>query len=137
MYTWKSVGRPNNPAVTAGLPKSTKELAVLAGTGTRTVEQAKTVITEATPEVKATVKAGTISLKNGAAIATGNAAKPSKPKAKPEAPPPAVAPDPHQQLQPGKPRDGARMVDAPGTVANQSELHLQGLSMGLNGKASA
>ena len=61
--------RPNKSAVTAGLLKTTREIADIAGVGTRTIEQAKAVHAGAVPAVQDAVKAGTVSLETAAAVA--------------------------------------------------------------------
>lgn len=66
VYQWKPAHRPSNSAPGADLSKSTKQLAEIAGVGTRTIEQAKTVEAKATPEVKAAVKSGAMSVKKAA-----------------------------------------------------------------------
>jgi ParB-like chromosome segregation protein Spo0J len=65
VYGWRSVGRPN-VAPGATLTKTNAELAELAGTSVRTIRQAKTVESKATPEVKEAVKAGVMSVKKAA-----------------------------------------------------------------------
>lgn len=67
VYQWKPAGRPNNSAPGAGF--STARLAEIAGVGSRTMEQAKTVEAKGTPKVKEAVKAGEISVKKAAEIA--------------------------------------------------------------------
>lgn len=71
VYQWRpGAGRPQkNSAPGAGLSKTTAEMAAVAGVGTRTMEQAKTVEAKAEPKVKEAVKAGEISVKRGAEIA--------------------------------------------------------------------
>lgn len=71
VYQWRpGAGRPEkNPAPGAELPKTTAEMAVIAGVGARTMERAKTVEAKAAPKVKEAVKAGTISVKKAAEIA--------------------------------------------------------------------
>jgi hypothetical protein len=68
--------------------KSTKELAEIAGVGVKTIERAKSVLAEATPEVQEAVKAGKIGLVKAAAIAKlpqeQQAAAIAKPLPKPE-----------------------------------------------------
>lgn len=78
IYSWKPSGQPKNPAPGAALSKTTAELAEMAGTSERTIRQAKVVETKATPEVKAAVRAGTMSVKS-AAETTKPAAAPAKP----------------------------------------------------------
>lgn len=71
VYKWRpGAGRPEkNSAPGAGLIKTTAEMAALAGVGTRTMEQAKTVEAKGTDKVKEAVKAGQISVKKAAEIA--------------------------------------------------------------------
>jgi ParB-like chromosome segregation protein Spo0J len=71
LYAWVPVGKPgkSNSAVTAGLPKTTKELAAIAGVGTRTIEQAKAVHAGGTQAVQDAVKTGAVSVETGAAVA--------------------------------------------------------------------
>ncbi|HUD32037.1 MAG TPA: ParB N-terminal domain-containing protein [Variovorax sp.] len=66
VYQWKPAHRPSNSAPGAELSKSTKQLAEIAGVGTRTIEQAKAVESKATPEVKAAVRSGAMSVKKAA-----------------------------------------------------------------------
>jgi len=61
--------RPNMPAVTAELAKTTKELAAIAGVGTRTIEQAKAVHAGAVQEVQDAVKVGAVTVETAAAVA--------------------------------------------------------------------
>ncbi len=61
--------RPNRPAMTAELPKTTKELAAIAGVGTRTIEQAKAVHAGAVQEVQDAVKVGAVTVETAAAVA--------------------------------------------------------------------
>ncbi len=61
--------RPNKSAPGADLLKSTKELAVMAGVGERTIEQAKAVHVGAVPAVQDAVKTGAVSVKVAAAVA--------------------------------------------------------------------
>jgi hypothetical protein len=70
VYSWRPVGanQHGGSALSADPSKSTSELAAIAGVGTRTIEQAKAVIS-ATREVQAAVKAGEIGLPKAAAIA--------------------------------------------------------------------
>ena len=63
--SWRKVGRPqNNPAIVAEL--TTKELAKQAGTGTRTIERAKTV---AETDLADKVRDGELSIQKAAEIA--------------------------------------------------------------------
>lgn len=68
VYAWHPANRPNKSAVPAELPKSTKELAAIAGVGTRSIEQAKAIQKNASPEVKDAVKDGKIGLEKAVAI---------------------------------------------------------------------
>ena len=79
IYSWKPSGQPKNPAPGAALSKTTAELAEMAGTSERTIRQAKVVEAKATPEVKAAVRAGTMSVKS-AAETTKPAPESPKPK---------------------------------------------------------
>jgi hypothetical protein len=71
VYQWRpGAGRPQkNSAPGAGFPKTTAEMAEIAGVGTRTMEHAKTVEAKATPKVKQAVKDGELSVKKAAEIA--------------------------------------------------------------------
>ena len=59
--------RPNKPELTAEVSKTTKELAVIAGVGTRTIEQAKAVHAGAVQEVQDAVKVGAVTVETAAA----------------------------------------------------------------------
>lgn len=86
---WAPEGKPVNSAPGAELRTTTAQMAAQAGVGTRTVEQAKKVITEASPEVKAAVKSGKVSVKQAAEALKKQPAKqktkPAKNKAEPSA----------------------------------------------------
>ena len=69
VYRWVPAHRPNNSAVTAGLLKTTKELADIAGVGTRTIEQAKAVQSGGVQAVQDAVKTGAVSVETAAAVA--------------------------------------------------------------------
>lgn len=71
VYAWKPVGanQHGGSAVPAEAPKTTKELAALAGVGVRSIEQAKAVHSKAVPEVIAAAKQGVIGTEKAAAIA--------------------------------------------------------------------
>ena len=69
IYQWRPAHRPDNSALSAGLSKSSKQLAEISGVGVRTIEQAKAVQTHAVPEVQAAVKNGEVGLPKAAAIA--------------------------------------------------------------------
>jgi len=75
IYSWRPVGKPvSNSTPGVELGKTTAELAVIAGVHANTITQAKAVQANATPEVKAAVKAGTMSVKKAA-----ETTKPAKP----------------------------------------------------------
>jgi len=71
VYQWKPRGANQHGASAPGADpaKTTAQMAEIAGVGTRTMEQAKTVQAKATPKVKEAVKAGEISVKKAAEIA--------------------------------------------------------------------
>lgn len=71
IYAWHPIGKPaaSNSAVTAELPKTTKQLAAIAGVGTRTIEQAKAVHAGAVQAVQDAVKTGAVSVETAAAVA--------------------------------------------------------------------
>ena len=69
VYKWNSVGRPNNSALSAELNKTTSELAEISGASKRTIEQAKSILKNASEEVKEAVKSGKIGLSKAQAIA--------------------------------------------------------------------
>lgn len=62
VYEWLPANRPNKSALNAELSKTTAELAEISGTSKRTIEQAKSVLKNASPEVKDAVKSGKIGL---------------------------------------------------------------------------
>ena len=62
VYDWFPANRPNKSALNAELSKTTAELAEISGTSKRTIEQAKSVLKNASPEVKDAVKSGKIGL---------------------------------------------------------------------------
>ena len=68
IYQWRPHGGDQS-AVTADCSKTTAELAVIAGVGTRTIERAKAVQAHAAPEVVDAVKRGDVGLTKAAAIA--------------------------------------------------------------------
>lgn len=78
VHKWKPTGRPpekKNSAANAEFhekpaTKTTKELAQIAGVGTRTMESAKVVVKNAAPEVKEAVREGKLSVGKAAVIAT-------------------------------------------------------------------
>jgi len=71
VYAWKPVGanQHGGSAGPADPPKTTKELAAIAGVGVRSIEQAKAIQTKAVPEVLEAVKRGDIGGEKAAAIA--------------------------------------------------------------------
>lgn len=80
VYEWRGPGRiAHNSALSAELqpgaalsaeaPKTSRELAEIAGVGVRSIEQARVVETRAAPEVKEAVKAGDMGLAKASAIA--------------------------------------------------------------------
>ncbi len=75
---WAPARRPNKSAPGAELPKTAKQLATMAGTGTRTIEQAKTAHKAGLGDA---VKEGAVTAKEAASMARGTV--PAKPKAKP------------------------------------------------------
>ena len=74
LWEWAPVGKPNS-AATAELATAA-QMAASAGVSVRTIQDAKAVAAKATPEVKAAVKAGTMSVEK--ATATTKPAKPAK-----------------------------------------------------------
>ena len=88
IYAWKPVGKPHsNSTPGVELAKTTAELADIADVHPNTITQAKAVQAKATPEVKAAVRAGTMSVKKAA-----ETTKPAKKAAKPAKPALAVVP---------------------------------------------
>jgi hypothetical protein len=71
VYQWKPRGANQHGGSAPGADpaKTTAQMAGIAGVGTRTMEQAKTVESKAAPKVKEAVKSGEISVKRGAEIA--------------------------------------------------------------------
>lgn len=69
VYQWAPSHRPNKSAATAGLSKTTKELAAIAGVGTRTIEHAKAVHAGAIQAVQDAVKTGSVTVETAAAVA--------------------------------------------------------------------
>ena len=78
VYEWHPAHRQKNSAPGADLPKTTKQLAAIAGTGTRTIEQAKVAHKAGLTDA---IKSGAITAKEAAQIASGKPekAKPVKP----------------------------------------------------------
>lgn len=81
VYEWQPVGANQHrgsalsaefqagSALSAEAPKTSRELAEIAGVGVRSIEQARMVETQAAPEVKEAVKAGDMGLAKASAIA--------------------------------------------------------------------
>lgn len=91
IYAWKpsNIGRSainSRGAPGAPLEKTNIELAEIANTSIRTIQQAKAVHAKATPEVKAAVKAGKMSVKKAAETVKPAKAKPTTTLATPPAP---------------------------------------------------
>jgi len=80
IYAWKPAHREKKSVPGTELSKSTAELAVIAGVSESYIEKAKAIQASATPEVKAAVKAGTMSVKKAAETTKK---KTTKPAAKP------------------------------------------------------
>ena len=68
VFQWRPHGDQRS-AVTAEVSKTTKELAAIAGVGTRTIEQAKAVHAGAVQEVRDAVKHGAVTVEVAAALA--------------------------------------------------------------------
>lgn len=81
VYEWHSVGKLSNSALVRNITKTTKELAAIAGVGTRTIEQTKVAQKAGFTEA---IKDGAISVKEASKIASGTVATPK--------PAPAIAP---------------------------------------------
>jgi ParB-like chromosome segregation protein Spo0J len=62
VYEWRPNGVKSSSALSAGLGKTTAELAEISGASERTINQAKSVLRNATPEVQEAVKSGKIGL---------------------------------------------------------------------------
>jgi ParB-like chromosome segregation protein Spo0J len=69
VYAWRSTGNQIKGAGPAPLTKTVKELAEIAGVSERSIQQAKSVHTQAAPEVLQAVKRGEIGGEKAAAIA--------------------------------------------------------------------
>lgn len=102
VYAWRPMGSNQHQARvgTECPPKSTAELAQIAGVSEKTIKQAKAVQTKAAPEVVEAVKTGEIGLPKAAAIAKlpkeEQAAAIHKPAPKKAAPAPAPTPEPEE-----------------------------------------
>jgi ParB-like chromosome segregation protein Spo0J len=68
VYEWRPHGDQRSAAA-ADRPMTTKQLATIAGVGTRTMENAKAVISKAAPQVQEAVKQGDLSVERAAQIA--------------------------------------------------------------------
>jgi ParB-like chromosome segregation protein Spo0J len=68
VYAWVSRGRQNKSVPSTDLIKTTAELAKLSGVSESSIEKAKSILKNATPEVKEAVKSGKIGLKKAQAI---------------------------------------------------------------------
>jgi ParB-like chromosome segregation protein Spo0J len=112
VYAWRKEGRQNNSAVTAELTKTTKELAAIAGVGTRTIEQAKTVHSSGVKAVQEAVKTGSVSVEVAAAVAKLPAKEQQKVAAKgPEAM--------RQAAKPQEPANAPQIIPPPLAVVEQ------------------
>lgn len=98
VYKWKPLGANQHRGSAPGADpaKTTAQLAEIAGVGTRTMEQAKTVEAKATPKVKEAVKTGEISVKRAAEIAQLPPKEQAKAINEPAAKVPAAAYDPRE-----------------------------------------
>jgi ParB-like chromosome segregation protein Spo0J len=68
VYAWVPRGRQNKSVGTTDLIKTTAELAKLSGVSESSIEKAKSILKNATPEVKEAVKSGKIGLEKAKAI---------------------------------------------------------------------
>lgn len=68
VYQWAPAHREKKGAAAAPLSKTNAELAVIAGTGVRSIQLAKTVHTDAVPAVQALVKSGGVSAEVAVAV---------------------------------------------------------------------
>ncbi len=95
VYQWAPAHREKKGAVTAPLSKTNVELAAIAGTGVRSIQQAKAVHAGAIQAVQDAVKTGAVSVETAAAIAQLPAKDQKKIAAKgPEAMRAAAKPEP-------------------------------------------
>lgn len=102
VYQWvaSNVGRPRGE-VTSPLAKTNAELAAIAGTTTRTIQQAKAVRAGAVPAVQEAVKTGAVSVETAAAVAKLTAKEQKKIAAKgPDAMRAAAKPEPKAKPEP-------------------------------------
>lgn len=86
VYQWIENGKHSSSAPVRSITKTTKELAAIAGVATRTIEHSKSAQKAGFTEA---VKAGAITVKEAAKIATGTVATPK--------PTPAIAPVIHSE----------------------------------------
>ena len=128
LWHWAPVGKPN---VAPGATLATNaQMAAAAGVSPRTIRDAKVVASKATPDVKAAVKDGTMSVKQAAATT-----KPPKPaKTAPAAPPdsddeptvatpaPAPAPGPVTVTKPAKAAPEPQAPDLAALIAEVASL---------------
>ena len=68
VYSWVSRGRQNKSVLTTDLTKTTSELAKLSGVSESSIEKAKSVLKNASPEVQEAVKSGKIGLEKAQKI---------------------------------------------------------------------
>ena len=124
IYAWKPAHREIKGEPGSHLSKSNAELAAMAGVSDKTIKQAKAVQASATPEVKAAVKAGTMSVKKAAETTKPKKDKPAKPVAAPTPAAPVIAPeDEYTPLD--EARDHIHELQAMLAVANMGEVDPQ------------
>lgn len=66
VYGWRPTGRPEKAEPGSAFSKTTDQLAEMAGVSDRMIRQAKAVESKATPEIKAAVRSGAMSVKKAA-----------------------------------------------------------------------
>ena len=133
LWNWAPVGKPNVAA--AATLATNAQMAAAAGVSPRTIRDAKVVAAKATPDVKAAVKDGTMSVEKAAA--TTKPPKPAKAKpakAAPADPPesddeptvatpaPAPAPGPVTVTKPAKPAPEPQAPDLAALVAEVASM---------------
>ena len=131
LWNWAPAGKPNSAAA-AELATAT-QMAAAAGVSVRTIQDAKVVAAKATPDVKAAVKDGTMSVEKAAA--TTKPAKPAKAKPaktaradpperddEPSVATPAPAPGPVTVTKPAKPDPEPQAPDLAALVAEVASL---------------
>ena len=69
LSAWKPSGRPEKGELSSPFQASNEQMAANVGVTVRTIQHAKVVDAKGTPEVKAAVKAGAVSVKDAAVIA--------------------------------------------------------------------